>query len=123
MRIAKAKKDDITQKRSLEQPNDSLEQQREQISKIDSDNQVEDRDVKAKRCNVQRQKQYMQCLNTPEKKNELLAYNQKRAARKRELRKRNKDGAMQETNSEQTTQRHSNGKGENESLESMLKWK
>ena len=81
--LQKQKKDDITQKRSLEQPNDSLEQQREQISKIDSDNHVEDRDVNAKRCNVQRQKWYMECLNTPEKKNELLAYNQKRAARKR----------------------------------------
>ena len=41
----------------------------------------------------------------------------KRELQERELRKRNKDGAMQETNSEQTTQRHSNGKGENESLE------
>ena len=53
----------------------------------------EDNDCKsdAKRQNVERQRKYIECLKTPEKKSELVAYKQKRAAMKREYQRKKRN--------------------------------
>ena len=50
-----------------------------------------DNSIRAKICNVEKQRRYIEQLRTPEKKSDLLEYHRKRAARQRELRKKKKE--------------------------------
>ena len=50
-----------------------------------------DNSIKAKRCNVEKQRRYIEQLRTPEKKSDLFEYHRKRAARWRELRQKKRE--------------------------------
>ena len=55
-----------------------------------SDIQIDYCHAEVKRCNVEKQRRYMEQLRTPEKKTQLIKYRQKRAEQQRELWKRKK---------------------------------
>ena len=50
-----------------------------------------DNSIRAKRCNVEKQRRYIEQLRTPEKKSDLLEYNRKKATRWRELRQKKRE--------------------------------
>ena len=64
------------------------------VEQLKCKRQDSDCTTEKKRCNVERQRKYIKCLKTPEKKTKLLEYRQNRAVRKRELRKKKTDDSV-----------------------------
>ena len=65
---------------------------------------TEENSIRAKRCNVKKQRRYMAQLRTPEKKSDLLEYHRKKASRQRELRQKKKDAQNNSDSIDNATQ-------------------
>ena len=61
--------------------------------------------IRTKRCNVEKQRRYMEQLRTPEKESDLLEYHRKKASRWRELRQKKKEAQSNSDPIDNATQR------------------
>ena len=87
----------IAEERSINYDKSSSDQQVKERNAIKNKIHCDEPDLvmEVKNHNVEKQRRYMECLRTPEKKTELFEHKKKRAARQKEMRKEKKDASRE----------------------------
>ena len=87
----------IAEERSINYDKSSSDQQVKERNAIKNKIHCDEPDLvmEVKNHNVEKQRRYMECLRTPEKKTELFEHKKKRAARWKEMRKEKKDASRE----------------------------